>query len=145
MKSINTKSYDYQPSSALRRYVQALLSVEVSGNKTKAEVVTGVRRQRFYYNLKKSRQFREWFKNQCQEVFIINLPYTVYSVQKAALQGDMKAALAILEMVGIYRHKDTEGVPGVNTNVYLQKQIIFQDVAPVKDQDMILGEKTGSD
>ena len=42
MKIQGTVTHSYQPSVALRRYVQVLLSDGVSGNKSKAEQVSGV-------------------------------------------------------------------------------------------------------
>ena len=150
--SDQAESTQYQPTVKLRRFVEALLSDEVMGNKRGAERVSGVRRGAFFYNLKKSADFKAWFKQQCADVFTTHLPSTVFSIQRAAARGDdTRAALALLEMAGLYRPKELDD-PGVNVNVnvYPQKTIVFQDVKPNGDEqptdskDVYAGESAKS-
>lgn len=106
------------------------------GNKRGAERVSGVNRGVFHYNLRKSPDFKAWFKLRCAEVFTTHLPSTIFSIQRAAARGDdTRAALAILEMAGLYRPKELDA-PGfnVNVNVYPQKTIVFQDIKPNGDE-----------
>ena len=100
----DTKSYSYQPSVPLRQFVQALLSDDVSGNKSKAEMVSGVRRQRFYQNMTKP-EFRQWFNEQCDKVLLINQATVTGSLLSMATKGDVTAIRTYYELIGKLKNK----------------------------------------
>jgi hypothetical protein len=100
----DTKSYNYQPSVPLRQFVQALLSDDVSGNKSKAEKITGVRRQRFYQNMAKA-EFRQWFNEQCDKVLLINQATVAGSLLSMATKGDVTAIRTYYELIGKLKNK----------------------------------------
>lgn len=60
-----TKSNKYVPNMKLRLFVQALFHESVKGDKTAAEKMSGVRREYYYYHLKKDPEFRQWYSDQC--------------------------------------------------------------------------------
>ncbi len=100
----DTKPYTYQPSVALRQFVQALLTDDVSGNKSKAETVSGVRRQRFYKNMKKP-EFRSWFSRQCDEALLVNQARVTSSLLSMATKGDVSAIRTYFELIGKLKSK----------------------------------------
>lgn len=120
----HTNSNEYMPSVRLRAFVQALLSPEVKGNKEEAAQISGVSRGNFYYALKNTK-FVEWLKNETQSAVMAYLPATFYSVQQAAAKGDMKAALGLMEMAGLYKPPDSNKSQGTTVNVYPEKTIVF--------------------
>ena len=103
-KELVKKSYSYEPSQELRRFVEALLSEEVKGNKVKAESISHVARQRFYWNYKKHPEFREWFAEQC-DLFLGNYePVAGYALVGAMLKNDVQAIRTYYELRGKLKH-----------------------------------------
>ena len=142
----NTKSYDYQPSAALRRYVQALLSDEVKGNKTLAEQVSGVRRQRFYYNMTKP-EFRQWFNDECNIVLLINRARVDFFLLSMIEKGNVVAMRTYYELIGVLKNKieRSGGVESQDTKlevkVYPQYNTVYADVIPENADEQLTNRK----
>ena len=146
MNEIATKSYDYQPSAALRRYVQALLSDEVKGNKTLAEQVSGVRRQRFYYNMTKP-EFRQWFNDECNIVLLINRARVDFFLLSMIEKGNVVAMRTYYELIGVLKNKieRSGGVESQDTKlevkVYPQYNTVYADVIPENADEQLTNRK----
>ncbi len=149
MKTVDdTKSNEYQPSVALRQFVQALLSEEVAGNKTRAEAASGVRRQRFYKNLTNP-EFRIWFSRQCDEVLLINQASVASSLLSMATKGDVSAIRTYYELIGKLKNKleHSGKVQGVSKSGSFctqretsfcpipQKTFVFMDAIPPRENE----------
>ncbi len=122
----NTKSNKYTPPMKVRRFVEALNSEGVWGNKTKAQEITGVDRGVFYYYLYKYPEFKQWYEDQCKQVFITNLSRTVYSTQNQANKGNMIAVDKILKVIGWLG--DDKAEQNVNVNVTPDKNFSISSI-----------------
>ncbi len=94
-----TISNEYHPPQDLQRFVQVLLSEEVAGNKTEAERITGVQKEKFYYHLKRYPDFKEWVNEQRQEHRVRNAPLVDAQLIAAVKKGDV-AAMKLWYMLG---------------------------------------------
>lgn len=131
------ESDEYVPTMKLRLFTQALLSEEVKGNKSKAERITGIRRDLFLYNLKKNPDFKEWYRKQVSNIFEPFIPAIGYALLKSALTGDNKVALRIMEEAGIFDKEEQHTT--VNLNQAPPQTFIFKDLG-LED-----GNETGTD
>ena len=145
MEQNKTESNEYTPKQNLRKFVEVLLSQDVMGNKEKAMRVSGVNKGIFFYHLKKDVRFKAWFKQQCEDVFTMHLPSTIYSVQKQSVLGETKASLAILEMAGIYKPKENKLDLKVDVGLTPQFNFTFQSQRLDKDKEDGDTDSTGSD
>ncbi len=132
LKKEQTELHEYMPTTKLRRFVEALLSQDVMGNKEKAARLSGVDKGTFYWHLKNHPEFAAWYKQQCAQIFMPHVPATAYSILKAGLQGDMKAAFKIMEHAGIFTPDQGEGV---KVNVYPTGNYVIQDKVPDGDEN----------
>ena len=136
----NTKPDSYQPSFALRQFVQALLSGEVGGNKTKAEMVSGVRRQRFYNNMAKP-EFRNWFNAQCDKVLLVNQARVTSALMSSIVKGDVSAIRTYYELIGKLKNKlERSGRLGggdVTLNLAHTRTIVFSDILQEDENERI--------
>ena len=140
MKIQGTVTHSYQPSVALRRYVQVLLSDGVSGNKSKAEQVSGVRRQRFYKGMAKP-EFRNWFNAQCDKVLLVNQARVTSALMSSIVKGDVSAIRTYYELIGKLKNKlERSGRLGggdVTLNLAHTRTIVFSDILHEDENERI--------
>jgi hypothetical protein len=146
------KLNEFVPSMKLRTYVHVLNSLEVLGNHTKAERITGVKRQTFYYHLNKNPKFEEWYLKESRNIFKKNITKTVYSTQNQANQGNMIAAEKIFKMIGWLG--DDKSEQNVNVNVTPNREFKISSIIDHGDNgngtegttdDMDAGQSIASD
>ncbi len=95
-----TKLNDYMPSQRMRTYVHVLNSMEVLGNHSKTERITGVSRQAFYWQMRHNPNFEEWYLRESRAIFKQNITKTVYSCQNEANKGNVQAMDKIFKIMG---------------------------------------------
>jgi len=103
----------YFPTVNMRKYVAALLSDEVKGNKVEAARVSGVGRDRFYYHFNANEKFREWFSKQCDDFLGRNQAIPATVLIKKISEGDVQAIRTYYELVG----KIKQGIRGGDINI----------------------------
>ncbi len=116
MKQIQNKanSDEYTPSQKLRTFTEALLNPNVSGNKSMAERVTGIRRDLFLWNLKNKPEFRKWFNDQC-DIMLLSFQARVDSKLLHAINTlDVQAMKTYYERIGRLKEKNEQSL---NVNI----------------------------
>ena len=101
-KSI-TNPHDYMPTLKLRLFVQALFSDEIRGNRDKAERATGVRKQTFYYHLRKNPDFKKWFATYCSDFLSQNEDFVSAQLLKNIKNGSDQAIRTYYQLRGKLR------------------------------------------
>jgi hypothetical protein len=109
---------NYKLTISVRKFVKALLSEEVKGNKVEAEKKSGVGRHVFYDHYKKYPEFREWYEKQCDEFLGISESAVATALIRKVKRGDTQAIKLYYELRGKIRH----GNNGAGTEI---KAIIF--------------------
>jgi hypothetical protein len=98
------KTHTYQPPEDLGRFVQALMTEEVKGNKVKAAALTRVRREKFYYHYRKDPEFREWVSEQCDVFRSHYEPVVGFALMGAIMEKDVMAIRTYYELAGKLKH-----------------------------------------
>lgn len=105
MPENHTISHEYIPPVDLRRFVQILLSEEVKGNKDEAERRTGIYKGKFYYHWKKSKDFRRWYADYCDEVLRRGESLVAYHLMRQVESGEIQAIKLYYELIGRINNK----------------------------------------
>lgn len=142
---------EYIPSHALRTFTQVLLTPELKGNKTLVERITGIRRDRFNYNIKHNAQFRLWFEAQCDRALMDLRPKVDAYLMEQVEGGIVPAMRTYYEVVGKIKNKVVNNSLSVDNrdmklevNVYPQKTFVFQDVIPTDGDKQLTNGTDGS-
>lgn len=121
---MKTISSEYIPPFSMRKFIEALISEEVKGNKTEAERRTGVKRERFYYYFNRYPEFRKWFSNQCDKVLGKNEAIPPYALMSAIIKGDVQAIRTYYELIGKLKHQITDMKQETHLHFTNIKQVI---------------------
>lgn len=117
-----TTADSYIPCVELRRFVQALLSPDVAGNKSEAQRISGVRRGRFYAAMYHEPAFRQWFSDECDRFLAGNEAVSSTALMRKIQRGDTVAIRTYYELRGKLR-----GGVVVNQSQHLHQTYVWQE------------------
>lgn len=128
-----SESGEYVPTQVMRTFTKVLLQPELKGNKTAVERLTGIRRDRFNWNIKNNSQFRLWFEGQCDRTLMAIRPKVDAYLLKQVGDGVVPAMRTYYEVIGKIKNRVVNNSVSVDNsdttvNVYPQKNFVFQDV-----------------
>jgi hypothetical protein len=123
----------FLPDADMRRFVEVLLNdTEVAGRPYRAEKKSGVQRQRFYYLLQTSPEFKQWFLEKCQLRQDARTAMVDDALFFATQQMDASAMRTFYELQG--RLKQQNGKNGNGHTVNIETLIIER---PMKEAEVV--------
>lgn len=105
MKELKENLNKYQPPRDLELFCYALISIDVKGNKRKAQELSKVDKGKFYYAYKTSEEFRHWFSELCFSILAQNEAIPPHALLGAISNRDVQAIRTYYELIGKLKSK----------------------------------------